>query len=41
MLDEAEVEQMIERNVQFNETDPRDSYEVVNQIGTGGFACVY
>lgn len=32
---------MIEKNVQFNETDPKNSYEIVNQIGMGGFSCVY
>lgn len=32
---------MIERNVQFKTEDPRSYYEVVSQIGVGGFSAVY
>lgn len=32
---------MIEKNVQFNTSDPRENYEIVSQIGVGGFSAVY
>lgn len=40
MTDE-EVASMIEKNVQFNTSDPRENYEIVSQIGVGGFSAVY
>jgi serine/threonine protein kinase len=32
---------MIEKNVQFNTNDPRESYDIISQIGVGGFSAVY
>jgi serine/threonine protein kinase len=40
-MTDDEVAQMIERNVVFKTTDPRENYEVVSQIGVGGFSAVY
>jgi serine/threonine protein kinase len=40
-MTEEEVAAMIERNVQFKTSDPRENYEVVSQIGVGGFSAVY
>ena len=38
MMTDEEVKLMIEKNVQFKTTDPRLDYEIVSQIGVGGFS---
>jgi len=41
MMTDEDVQQMIERNCQFNTSDPRENYDIIRQIGVGGFSAVY
>jgi serine/threonine protein kinase len=41
MMTDQEVAEMIEKNVQFKTNDPRMDYEIIRQIGVGGFSSVY